>query len=230
MIIEICATNLQSALNAQKGGAARIELCAGLDMGGLTPSAGLIRAVRAQLRIPVHVLIRPREGDFCYSDAEMAIMLDDIQFCREAGVDGVVIGALDAEDRLHVGQLQAMQQAAGPLFVTCHRAFDFTPDPFEALDTLIDMGFGRVLTSGQAPTAPEGQALLERLVDHAAGRITVMPGAGINADNIRAIATATGATEFHLSAKKKVMRNAAMSSRIPGLALWHWESNFSMRE
>jgi copper homeostasis protein len=223
-ILEICAGNLQSALAAQEGGAHRIELCAALDTGGLTPSLGLIRAVRRHLSIRVNMLIRPREGDFCYDDTELAVMLDDIRLCREAGADGVAIGALNAENRLDVPKMQAMIQAAAGMDITCHRAFDFTPDPVEALDTLVALGIPRVLTSGQATSAFEGRFLLKNLVEHAAGRISIMPGAGLSARNIREMAKTTGAQEFHLSAKKKVVQPGT-GNVIPGLEWGYWASD-----
>ncbi|MFN0175640.1 MAG: copper homeostasis protein CutC [Saprospiraceae bacterium] len=222
MNFEICVTNLQSALGAQKGGAQRIELCAALDVGGLTPSLGLIRAVIKALEIPVHVLIRPREGDFCYTEGELAIMLDDIQQCRSAGAAGVVVGALTAEGLLDLPKMKAMKAAAGNLEVTCHRAFDFTLDPMKSLEQLIDIGFQRVLSSGQSDSAFNGRFLLQKLLEQAKGRITVMPGAGINAQNIRAIAEFTGAEDFHFTGKKKVL--ASGERDIPGLEAWHWES------
>ncbi|MEQ1746766.1 MAG: copper homeostasis protein CutC [Saprospiraceae bacterium] len=222
-VLEICVTNIQSAVAAQQGGAHRVELCAALDSGGLTPSAGLIRAVRGYLDIPVNVLIRPREGNFCYTDAELAIMLADIDFCRQSGASGVVIGVLDAASRLDVPKMQALLAAASGMDITFHRAFDFVPDPFEALDVLIKLGVSRVLSSGQAASAHEGRFLLKKMAEYAAGRISVMPGAGLSAQNIRAVAAATGAWEFHLSAKKKVIQTGA-ASEIPGLEWQYWES------
>ncbi len=222
MNFEVCAVNIQSALAAQRAGAHRIELCSALDVGGLTPSLGLIRAAVRALEIPVHVLIRPREGDFCYSDIELEIMLEDIRLCREAGAAGVVVGALTEEGLLDLPKMRAMKAAAEGLEATCHRAFDFTPDPAEALEQLIEMGFGRVLSSGQADTAFEGRFLLQELVIQADNRIAVMPGAGINAENIKAIAAVSGAVDFHFTGKKKV--SASNGSDIPGLETWHWES------
>lgn len=224
MLFEICAVNIQSALAAQRAGAHRLELCSALDGGGLTPSPGTIRAVVQSVDLPAHVLIRPREGNFCYDKNELDIMLDDVRFCREAGAAGVVIGALDAKGHLDVPLLEALRDAAGPLDVTCHRAFDYTLDPFEALETLIALGFRRVLSSGQATTAFEGRFLLQQLVEKAAGRITVMPGAGISPKNIRMIALASAAREFHLTGRRKVVQPNA-GGDIPGLEWWYWESS-----
>jgi len=223
MKFEVCAVNIQSALAAQHAGAHRIELCVALDVGGLTPSLGLIRAAVRALDIPVHVLIRPREGDFCYTESELGLMLEDIQVCRQSGAAGVVIGALSLDGQLDLPKMQAMKLAAAGMEATCHRAFDFTPDPVESLEQLIGMGFGRVLSSGQSANAFEGQELLQKLVRQAAGRIAVMPGGGINIENIRAIAEFTGAKDVHFTAKQKVL--SASESTLPGLESWHWESN-----
>ncbi len=223
MKIEICAVNIQSALAAQRAGADRIELCSALDVGGLTPSLGLIRAAVRALKIPVHVLIRPREGDFCYTDLELEIMVDDIRLCREAGAAVVVVGALSSDGQLDLLKMKAMKAAAGGMEVTCHRAFDFTQDATVALEQLIEMGFSRVLSSGQSNSAFEGRFLLQKLLQQARGRIDVMPGAGINAQNIRAIAAVTGAKNLHFTGKTKVTPNS--ESDIPGLESWYWASD-----
>ena len=223
-VLEICATNLQSARAAQRAGAHRIELCCAIDGGGLTPSPGLLREVRKHLNIRVNVLIRPREGNFCYDADELAIMVDDIRFCREAGADGVVIGALDAAGRFDIPAMQAMLEAASGLDVTCHRAFDYTADPLESLETLIKLGVNRVLSSGQAATAYEGRFLLQKVVEQAAGRIIVMPGAGLTFENIREVAEVTRAPEFHLTGRRKVMQPNP-GGDIPGLEWWYWASD-----
>lgn len=222
MTFEICAVNLPSALAAMQAGAQRIELCSALDVGGLTPSPGLIRAAINHLNIRVNVLIRPREGDFCYSPGELEVMLDDIRFCLEAGANGVVVGALTTGNRLDLPMMQAMKAAAGAMEIVCHRAFDFTEDPFQSIDELVGLGYHRILSSGQAPTAFEGRLLLKRLIEHADGRISIMPGAGINKTNIRDIALVTAAQEFHFTGKKKAVQPGA---DIPGLERWYWESD-----
>jgi copper homeostasis protein len=221
MVFEICAVNIQSALAAERAGAHRIELCSALDVGGLTPSQGLIRAAVHQLKIPVNVLIRPREGHFCYSENELDIMLDDIHFCREAGAKGVVVGALTIENQLDIPKMQAMKTMADDMEIVCHRAFDFTADPGVALEQLIALGYRRVLSSGQSATAWVGRFLLKKLIEQAANRITVMPGAGISADNIQDLAGTTRAQEFHFTGKKKI--EGKMD--IPGLESWYWESD-----
>jgi len=221
MKFEICAVNIQSCLAAERAGAHRIELCSALDVGGLTPSQGLIRAAIHQLTIPVNVLIRPREGHFCYSENELDIMLDDIHFCREAGANGVVVGALTADNQLDLPKMEAMKMMADHMEVVCHRAFDFTTDPAAALEQLIELGYHRVLSSGQSASAYEGRFLLKKMMEQAAGHISIMPGAGISMENIRAIAETTGAQEFHFTGKKKV----AGKVDIPGLESWYWESD-----
>lgn len=220
---EICAVNIQSAMAAEAAGAHRIELCSALDAGGITPSPGLIRAAVQALSIPVNVLIRPREGDFCYTDAELQIMLDDIRFCRGAGAHGVVVGALDRDGQLDLPKLEAMRDAAEGLEIVHHRAFDFCADAAVALEQLIDLGYQRVLSSGQANSAFEGRFLLQKLVTQAAGRISIMPGAGIDASNIHAIATTSGAREFHFTGKIKI--DPTQGNPIRGLEAWYWQSD-----
>ncbi|AMJ65129.1 copper homeostasis protein CutC [Hymenobacter sp. PAMC 26628] len=208
-LLEICAASLPSALAAQAGGAHRIELCQNLEQGGTTPSYGLIKAVRARLRIPVFVLIRPRAGGFVYSADELAIMRADIEACRALGCAGVVLGALDAAGRVDQAACQALIAAAGPLCVTFHRAFDACPDQPGALEAVIALGCQRVLTSGGQLTAEAGQNQLAALVVQAAGRVRIMPGAGITASNIQTLAAHTGAPEFHASAKRLVPAEAS---------------------
>jgi copper homeostasis protein len=207
--LEICAASLTSALAAEAGGAHRIELCQNLAQGGITPSYGLIREVRRRLSIPVFVLIRPRPGHFVYSAAELAIMQADIEQCRALDCAGVVLGALDARGRVDVPACRALIAAAGPLQVTFHRAFDECPDQQQALEDVIGLGCRRVLTSGGQATAPAGLPRLAALVQQAAGRIGIMPGAGISPATIRAVAAGSGAREFHSSARGTVVPAAA---------------------
>jgi len=201
-VLEIAANSLASALAAQEGGAARIELCAALELGGLTPSPAQIALVRESLSIPVHVLVRPRAGDFAYSDEEHRTMLADIAHCAAAGCDGVVVGALTADGDVDVARCRELVAVADGLDLTFHRAIDVCRDPAAALEAAIELGFARVLSSGGAASAPAGSARLRRLVEQAGDRIAVMPGAGIDAGNIAALAAATGAREFHASAKR----------------------------
>lgn len=208
-ILEICAGSVQSAQAAQAGGAHRIELCQNLEQGGITPSYGLIAEVLKQLTIPVFVLIRPRPGDFCYDADELAIMAADVAQCRALGCAGVVLGALDEAGRVDRAACRALIEAAGPLAVTFHRAFDVCQDQALALEEIIDLGCQRVLTSGGQANAPAGQAQLAALVRQAAGRIQIMPGAGITPATLPPLLAATGAQEFHASAKRLVASPAA---------------------
>lgn len=199
--VENCANSAISALRAQEAGAWRVELCAGMPEGGTTPSYGEIKLARRLLQIKLHVIIRPRGGDFLYNDEEAEIMLEDIRLCQELGVDGVVIGALTAEGDIDVALMRRLIAAAGAMSVTCHRAFDVCRDREQALEQLIELGCARVLTSGGAGTALDGAKELARLVAQAGERIIVMPGCGVNASNIEVLARRTGAREFHLSAR-----------------------------
>jgi copper homeostasis protein len=201
MVLEICAFNLPAALAAQRAGADRIELCAGPEEGGVTPSLGLIRMARAALRVPLYPIIRPREGDFLYSDEEFRVMLRDVEICKEAGCDGVVIGMLLADGSVDQERSARLVEAAYPMGVTFHRAFDRAADPFEALEAIIRIGCERILTSGQRPLAMEGAQLLHELVREADERIVIMPGSGVRASNIAELAAKTGAVEFHTSAR-----------------------------
>jgi copper homeostasis protein len=201
-VLEIAANSLASALAAQEGGASRVELCTALELGGLTPSPGQIARVREKLSIPVYVLVRPRAGDFAYADEEHATMLADIAHCAAAGCDGVVVGALTEDGDVDVVRCRELVSAAGGLDLTFHRAIDVCRDPAAALEAIIGLGFTRVLSSGGAAGAMEGSANLRRLIEQAAGRIEIMPGAGIHAGNIAALTAATGAREFHASAKR----------------------------
>ncbi|MDW2981540.1 copper homeostasis protein CutC [Rhodanobacter sp. KK11] len=213
MILEIAANSVASALAAQEGGAGRVELCAALELGGLTPSHAQIALARERLRIPLYVLIRPRAGDFLYGDLEGETMQRDIEACVALGCDGVVLGMLDAEGNVDVARCRALVAAAGTLGVTFHRAFDLSRDPARALEDIVALGCRRVLTSGAQASAVEGATLIRDLVAQAAGRLAVMPGAGITAQNIAALAAATGAHEFHASAKRQLP--SAMRHRHP---------------
>jgi copper homeostasis protein len=200
VILEACVDSVESALAAQAGGAHRIELCEDLLEGGTTPSAGMIEVCRERLRIPMHVLIRPRGGDFVYSDVEIEVMQRDIALARRLHVQGVVFGALRADGSVDVERTKALLGVSRPLSVTFHRAFDFTPDANAALDTLMQHGIDRVLTSGQAPTAVEGTQTLARLVTRASGRIAILAGGGLNEENIGRVAELSRVREVHVRA------------------------------
>jgi len=225
-IVEIAANSLDSALAAEQGGADRIELCAALELGGLTPSAGLIAQVRERVRIPVYVLIRPRAGDFVYSESELGTMLRDVAQCAALGCDGVVIGALDengAVDKRGCGELIA---GAAKLGVTFHRAFDMARDLSVALEDVIALGCERVLTSGGESDALQGAAAIKALVAQANDRICVMAGAGVDASNVASIRATTGAAEFHASAKRQLAsRMSAHAREHLGMSAGEWRSD-----
>jgi copper homeostasis protein len=203
MILEIAANSVASALAAQEGGAGRVELCTALELGGLTPSHAQIALARERLRIPLYVLIRPRAGDFLYSELECEAMQRDIEACGALGCDGVVLGVLDANGEVDMPRCRALIAAAGNMGVTFHRAFDLARDPLSSLDDLIVLGCERVLTSGAQASAWEGAELIRPLVELSAGRIVVMPGAGVDAGNIGKLHEIAGASEFHASAKRQ---------------------------
>ncbi|MGH7560454.1 MAG: copper homeostasis protein CutC [Gemmatimonadales bacterium] len=200
-LVEACVDSVSGAAAAAAAGAGRLELCAGLVEGGTTPSAGLIGLVRSVVAIPVHVLVRPRAGDFLYDEAELAVMRGDLAAAAALGADGVVVGALDASGDVASDALRALIEAARPMAVTFHRAFDFARDPERSLDVLMTLGVERLLSSGQAPTAEAGIPLLRRLVDRAGDRLTVVAGGGVTAANARRIVLETGAREVHLSGR-----------------------------
>jgi copper homeostasis protein len=220
--IEVCANSVASALAAQEGGAARVELCAALAEGGITPSAANIELAREQLGIGLHVLIRPRGGDFCYDATEFELMLRDIAFCKRAGVDGVVVGVLSPDGNVDVPRACELIAAARPMKVTFHRAFDMSVDAFRALDDVMTLGVERLLTSGQRSSALEGRELIAELVRRAGNQLIIMPGAGINESNVRELIAATGVREVHLSGQKRitskmVFRNPHVHMGVPGM-------------
>jgi copper homeostasis protein len=201
-ILEICANSAQSCVEAEAGGACRVELCAAIPEGGTTPSYGEIRTARALTSsIDINVIIRPRGGDFLYTPAEVQAMLYDVEMAKELKVHGVVFGCLTKEGDVDVDLLKRLMAAAAPLSVTFHRAFDVCRDPFTALEQLIDCGCDRILTSGQQPDAVRGIPMIAKLINQASGRIIIMPGCGVRADNIARIEAETGAREFHTSAR-----------------------------
>jgi copper homeostasis protein len=204
-LVEICSNSLESARSAEKGGADRIELCAELEVGGVTPSYGTLKQVLKSLSIEVFVLIRPRSGNFTYSDSEFEVMKEDIIWCKEIGCRGIVSGVLNNDNTLDVERTRELIQLSGPLSFTFHRAFDWVKEPEEALKKLIDMGCSRVLTSGQQPTAYKGIKMLNHLHKYYGNHITLMPGGGINEDNITAFKQA-GFPEIHFSASQPIQQ------------------------
>ncbi len=204
-IIEIATADFSTTKAAVEGGADRIELCDNLADGGTTPSYGMIKKCREAFPVALYPIIRPRGGDFLYNDEEFSIMLQDLKLCKELGCDGVVIGMLHADGTIDVKRSIQLAEAAYPLGVTFHRAFDRCKDPYAALEQIIEMGCERILTSGQKPAAPDGVELIAALNKQADDRIIIMPGSGVRKENIKMLAEKTGCTEFHssLRAKKK---------------------------
>ncbi len=202
--IEVCANSPKSALNAQKGGADRVELCANLYEGGTTPSVGEIKLARKLLQIDLSVLIRPRGSDFLYSENEIEIIKHDVLNCKNLGVDGVVIGFLKADGNIDTNLTKEITELARPMSVTFHRAFDMCKNPEEALGELIEIGIDRILTSGLENKAIDGVMLLNKLIKQAGERIIIMPGSGIRTSNISEIIEKTRAKEFHVSERKNI--------------------------
>jgi len=204
MELEICVESLESAVAAEQGGAQRIELCSALREGGITPSAGLMRAVRARVSLGVHVMIRPRGGDFLYSDEEFAVMRDDISLASHFGVDGVVLGLLTAEGDVDVERTRELVELARPLEVTFHRAIDMTRDLKTAVNDVVKTGANRILTSGGAASAAHGLEQIAGMVDAAGDRLRIMVGGGVRPSNVQQIARATRATAFHTALRTVV--------------------------
>ena len=214
---EICANSVASCRAAQEGGADRVELCAGIPEGGTTPSYGMIRSARESISIALNVIIRPRGGDFLYTDEELREMVYDIHVAKELGADGLVFGCLTPEGEVDMDAMRILMNAAGDTPVTFHRAFDHSANPHKALEDIISLGCARILTSGCRPTALEGAALLAELVRQAGDRIIIMPGCGVKENNIAEIARLSGAREFHFSARESV--ESGMIFRNPEVAM-----------
>lgn len=208
VLVEVCIDNIESLETAVKAGADRIELCSALALGGLTPSAGLVKSSVRLSDIPVYAMIRPRAGDFVFNQQEIDIMVDDILLMKDYGIDGVVVGVLTPDGDIDIPALERLMSAAEGLGVTFHRAFDLCRRPKEALEIVIAHGCERVLTSGLQASAEMGIQTIADLVQQADGRISIMPGAGVNAGNAVKIISETGASEIHLSGK--ITRPSAM--------------------
>ncbi|XP_067909264.1 copper homeostasis protein cutC homolog isoform X2 [Heterodontus francisci] len=211
VLMEVCADSVESAINAERGGACRIELCSSLMEGGITPSIGLLQVVKQYVRIPVFAMIRPRGGDFLYSGSEIEVMKADIKMAKANGADGTVFGVLTEDGRVNTEVCMDLMAESRPLSVTFHRAFDMVHDPTTALECLISLGFERVLTSGCDSTALEGLPTIRRLVEQAKQRIIVVPGGGITERNVQRILEGSGAQEFHCSARSS--RDSSMKFR-----------------
>lgn len=215
LVVEICTDSVESATIAEAAGAGRIELCSALTEGGVTPSAGLIEAVRRETNIRLHVLIRPRSGDFLYNDTEFSVMRRDIDTAGECGADGIVTGILRSDGSIDIERTALLAEYASPMALTFHRAFDLCRDPKKGLEDIIAAGATRILTSGQAKNAIEGASLIRSMISDAAGRIIIMPGGGIDEYNIAMLANSTGAAEYHLSGRKQ--KESMMTFRRKGV-------------
>ena len=230
-ILECCVDSVESAINAAKGGASRLELCSNLVIGGTTPDVALVKEIRKYTDIRIHALIRPRFGDFCYTEHEMEIMKSQIRALKEAGIEGVVIGILDTEGNLDIPKMRELMQEADRLSVTLHRAFDMCRDPYEAMEQAIELGIHTILTSGQKQSAWEGRALLAELVEKAQGRIDIMAGAGIGATVIEQLIPVTKGTSYHMSGKvtlesPMMYRKADVSLGLPSLSEYEiWQTS-----
>lgn len=203
-LLEVCANSAESAFMAQEGGAQRVELCSNLYEGGTTPSYGEIKICRKKLTIDLHVLIRPRSGDFYYSQEEFEIMKEDILVAQKLGVDGIVIGLLNPNGSVDVKRTEILVDLARPMSVTFHRAFDVAKDPFQALEDIVACGCHRILTSGQKDKVSDGLDLVHKLIVKATNRIIIMPGSGVDEMNIQNIQAKTGANEFHASLRNQI--------------------------
>jgi copper homeostasis protein len=217
MKLEICTDNLISAIAAENSGADRIELCSDINEGGITPSFGMIVSVRDRLKIDINVLIRPRSGDFLYSDAEIEVMTKDIELCKKEGMNGIVIGILNSDGSIDTKRTSMLINMAKPMTVTFHRAFDMCSDPFTGLEEVILTGADRLLTSGQKNGAVEGSGLIRKLEESASNRIIIMPGGGISDMNILSLISTTKATEYHMTARKSI--ESQMKFRKEGVSM-----------
>lgn len=216
-LVEVCVEGIDGLVAAQQAGADRIELCAALVEGGITPSFGTVRLAIAQATVPFHVIVRPRGGDFLYSDLEFRSMLEDVDTLRDLGVAGVVVGCLTADGEIDVPRMRELVECAGPLSVTCHRAFDMTRDPGEALEALVRCRVDRVLTSGQRDTAAEGAPLLAELVRQANGRIVILGCGALEPEGVADIVRQTGLQEIHFASLRDVP--SAMDYRNPRVGM-----------
>lgn len=231
-ILECCVDSVESALCAEKGGASRLELCANLPIGGPTPTPALLHRIRRESDIRIHVLIRPRFGDFCYSDYELDMMCEEIRMFREEkNVQAVVIGVLNADGNLNLAAMEKMMREAQGMDVTLHRAFDMCRDPHKTMEEAIALGVRTILTSGQQQSAWEGRNLIRQLIEQADGRIDIMAGAGIGAEAIRLLRPVTGGSSYHMSGKitkesAMCYRKAEVSMGLPSLSEYEiWQTS-----
>lgn len=222
-ILEACVDSVRSAIEAEKGGASRVELCSDLVIGGVSPSIPLFRQIRKYTDLRIRVLLRPRYGDYCYDSYEFEELKEEVSLFREEGADGVVVGILNPDGTLNTEQLSELKQEAGSMEITLHRAFDVCADPFQALEQAVEMGFDTILTSGQAPTAWEGRDLLRELQKKSRGRIEILAASGIGPEPIRNLIPFTGISSYHMSGKSEL--ESAMTFRKKGIGLGLSESS-----
>lgn len=221
--LEICVDSVESALHAKSGGADRLEVCSNLIIGGTTPGVSQFRQIRELCDIDLNVLIRPRSGDFLYTDAEFQMIMDDIELFRKLGADGVVVGCLMADGSLDRERMRRLRGKAAGMKMTLHRAFDVCWNPYEALEEAVELGIDTILTSGQRENCVEGREILEKLVGLAGERIEILVGGGVNAEVIRRLKKEIGASSFHMSGKriensKMIYRNEKVHMGLPGLS------------
>lgn len=214
-ILEACVDSVESALAAARGGASRLELCGSLIIGGVTPNPWLFQEIRKHTDIRIHVLIRPRFGDFCYTEEEFILIREAVKEFKKLGAEGVVIGCLKPDGTLNMEQMKILMEEAGDMSVTLHRAFDVCADPYETMEQAISLGIDTILTSGQKNVCALGADLLKELVEKSAGRLTIQAGSGVNAEVIREVHKKTGAAAFHMSGKKTL--DSAMTYRKEGV-------------
>ena len=232
-MLEVCVDSVESAVAARAGGADRLELCAALIIGGISPTPALYEAIRRRMDLPVRAMVRPRFGDFLYTDAEKEVMLAEALAWRALGVEGVVMGALTPEGQLDVPFLRDFAEACGGLRRTLHRAFDLCADPFAALEDAIGLGFDTILTSGQQSSCRKGAELIAELHRRAAGRIEILVGAGVDASAVKDLAPVTGCTAFHMSGKVTlgsgmVFRREGVPMGLPGFdeySVWRTDAD-----
>jgi len=232
VLLEICCGSIDDAIEAEKGGADRVELCSALFLGGLTPSLGTIQEAKRRLKIPIMVMVRPRGGGFAYTEAEMASMERDTEAAVENGADGVVFGILQSDGNVDIPRCRRIRRLIGEREAVFHRAFDVTPDPFEALEQLVDLGITRVLTSGQKESVPEGVELINKLIERAHGRIEILPGGGIQALNLKEMIERIGCGQVHLTAWQTISDTStqARPAITFGGALYPSEDRYQMTD
>lgn len=216
-ILEACVDSVESAIAALQGGANRLELCSNIIIGGTTPSIGLFRQVKEYCNVPIQVLIRPRYGDFHYTDKEQQVMMDDVEIFQVEGASGIVIGALNPDGSLHDKYMREVRERAKGMSITLHRAFDVCADPFETMEKAIDLGIDTILTSGQKNHCLEGMNLIADLVKKAANRIDIIVGGGVNASVIKDLYSITNATSYHMSGKSR--KPSGMTYRKEGISM-----------